>query len=263
MLQLSLILSQTFNKAELQRLFTDPPCVRFLRAQNIPAVPEFEQRLDEGLIGMFDINRQRHAYVCYGCGKSTTEPVAKHLGRELRNVSKPCPTKPCQWLGCPNLLRLLSLKMPTKKAPGAGFQPLSYKRAYMTLFNGNTMNPPPPPSNPYAKKPNLQYPHQVMTDNAGNAIVSSNFDTLRSHIEGYAQEAHHAIENMKNHVLTDMSYIVSMYEATHAQAHGEQGTSDMAQEQTNPSSSMHAQAQAALAQHHMSHGQDQDEQQHS
>lgn len=149
--------------------------------------------------------------------------------------------------------------MPTKKAPGAGFQPLSFKRAYMSMAVYGQQNQ----GSPYPKKaalqppqpPPQQYTQQLIPEAAANPVVASNFDALRQHIEGYAQDAHQAIENMKNHVLTDLNYIVGMYEAATSQAHAEQAA-DIDQAQA---SAVHSAAQA-LGQHHLP--QERDDQHH-
>ena len=51
------------------------------------------QRADEGLLGVFDTLRQRNSYICFGCSKSTTEPMPKHVGRELKNLARPVAVK--------------------------------------------------------------------------------------------------------------------------------------------------------------------------
>lgn len=95
--------------------------MRFIRSCNIPCPPELESRAHEGLIGVYDTLRQRPSYICFGCSKSTTEPMPKHIGRELKNLARPVAAKVCTWLGVPDLTMLVKLKVPTKKSPGSGF----------------------------------------------------------------------------------------------------------------------------------------------
>eukprot|EP00730_Choanoeca_flexa_P009894 TRINITY_DN14313_c0_g1_i1.p1 TRINITY_DN14313_c0_g1~~TRINITY_DN14313_c0_g1_i1.p1 ORF type:complete len:445 (+),score=122.45 TRINITY_DN14313_c0_g1_i1:172-1506(+) len=112
---------KTFNKAIIENIVCDERCVRFIRSCNIPCPPELIQRADEGLLGVFDTLRQRNSYICFGCSKSSTEPMPKHLGRELKNLARPVAVKVCTWLGVPDLTKLVKLKVPTKKSPGTGF----------------------------------------------------------------------------------------------------------------------------------------------